>query len=523
MPVSRTIQFLCALALVFVPATALLAQAPAVELDPRLPTATARILRSALESRDALVTGEDTTIERGALHLGSIVQIGGRLLIEGRVTDDVVAVGSEVTLRPGAEIGGDLTVLGGMLNGSTMAQVRGRQTWLREEPVRVDRTDPDRIYVAYEARPAGFPIEPKGIWGIVVHEYNGVDGLAFGLAAGLKDLPGQPRTELAFGPVFRSERGDVGWDVVALREIPPAGITIGGRVHSITDTHQRWQRGDLANSFLSVVLADDDRTYFERTGYELWGERSFVRWPVTVRLRWRDDEYGSLESVEPFALFDGSGDEGDRPNDGEPPELDEDGWPVNPPIDEGRGRALGLRAAFDSRNVPEYPTRGILVSAQVDQWGFGGDYDFQWGLGDARLWVPLGGRSYAAVRAMGGGLLGDGELPSQFLWRLGGAGSLAGYDALIEPLVGEQMALANVRAHLALPGSAGMFETLYVVALADVGDAWSEGEDPEWRASVGGGLAAHGRLRYVGLFGAYGIEDETWKAVFVLSPWFDVP
>lgn len=527
MSVRRLISPLLALALMFLTAGAGRAQRPAVDLDPTLPAATARMLENALAARDAAVVVGDTTIARGALHLGSLVQVGGTLILEGRVTEDVTTVGTDVTLRPGAEIGGDLTVLGGTLNGTSMATVRGRQSWLREEPVRLVSTDTGRILIAYEPRPVGFPLEPKGIWGIVVHDYNGVDGLTFGLAAGLKDLPGQPRTELAFGPVFHSYRSDIGWDLVALREIPQLGATIGGRVHRITDTHQRWQRGDLANSFLSIGFADDDRTYFERTGYELWAERGVSRWPITVRVRLRDDDYASLLSVEPFALFDGDDpveERGEEPDPDAPAELDPDGWPVNPAIDEGRGRAVGLKVTYDGRNDPEYPTRGLLIGLEADQWGLGGDFDFQWGLANARGWLPLGGRSYVAARAMAGGRLGDGELPSQFLWRLGGAGSIAGYDALIEPLVGDRMALGNVRAHLAIPGvSFGGFETVYAVGLADVGDAWMDTEDPEWRTGVGGGLAAHGSLRYIGLFGAYGLEDETWKAVFVISPWFDVP
>lgn len=526
MPATRPTSSIFVLLWTLGSAGALDAQVPEIELDPRMPASTARLLEDALAAPDVVVVTGDTTFPRGALHLGSIVQVGGTLVVEGRITDDVTAVDSDVYLRPGADIGGDLTVLGGGFYGSTMARVGGRQVWLREEPVTVDPRAADRIYVVYEPRPVGFPLEPKGLWGIVIHEYNGVDGLSFGLAAGLKKLPDQPRTELAFGPVFRSEREDeVGWDVVALREIPPAGLTIGGRAHRITDTHQRWQRSDLANSLLSVGLADDDRTYFERTGYELWAERGFLRPPLTFRVRWRDDDYDSLESQAPFSVFEGDDEAEPDPEDPESPRVDLDGWPVNPPIDEGRGRALGARLTLDQRNDRDYPTRGFLARIEFDHWGFGGDstFEFDWGRVEGRGWLPLGGRSYVALRAIAGGRVSDGEIPSQFWWRLGGAGSVAGYDALHDSMIGDRMALGNLRAHLALPGSTRMFETVYLVGLADVGDAWFEDEDPAWNVGVGGGIAAHGRLRYVGLFAAYGVEDETWKAIFVATPWFDAP
>ncbi|MDX1623277.1 MAG: BamA/TamA family outer membrane protein [Gemmatimonadota bacterium] len=476
-------------------------QEPVVEVDPELPFATRRVIDIALDAEDATIVAGDTAVARGDTLGGSLVHLGGRLVLEGSVAGGVTAVDSEVVLRPGARIGGDLTVLGGSFYGTTMAEVAGEETWLREEPVAVVRPVPGRVRIERVGVEAGFPIEPKGVMGIVIHEYNGVDGLLFGLAAGLRELPEQPRTELVFGPVFRSERAEVGWDVHGLREIPRAGITVGGRVYRITDTRQRWQRSDLANSLAALAIADDDRTYFERTGYSAWVERS-AGLPVTVRVRWRDDDFDSLESEEPFAF------------------LDEEGWPKNPPIDEGRGRALGARVTLDRRNAPDFPTGGFLVEGRYDHWGFGGDFTFDWGRVDARAWVPLFGESFLGLRAMAGGRLGSSEVPSHTWWRLGSGASIVGYEAFSERLTGDRMAFGNARLHLGIPSPAGMFESLYLVGIADVGDAWFEEEGAVWNAGFGGGIAGKGKFRYIGVFGGYGVESEQWKAYFLISPWF---
>ena len=68
-----------------------------------------------------------------------------------------------------------------------MAEIGGTRNWLRGEKVTVTES-PGRLFVDYEPPPSpGFPIELKGFAGVVIHTYNGVDGLLFGLEAGLKE------------------------------------------------------------------------------------------------------------------------------------------------------------------------------------------------------------------------------------------------------------------------------------------------------------------------------------------------
>lgn len=478
------------------------AQEPTIELDRRLPFATRRILETALGDDRTIAVIGDTVIAAGTTLDGSLAHLGGRLVLEGRVAGDVTAVGSEVVLRPGAAIEGRLTLLGGTLYGTTMAEVRGPTEWLRREPIRVEIVGPAHARVVYEPPSIGFPLEPKGMWGIVVHEYNGVDGLLFGLAAGLKRRPGQPRTELVFGPVFRTARHDVGWDVFFEREFPRAqGLALGGRAYRITDTSERWHRGNTGNSLAALFLADDDRVYYERTGYALWAERT-LGLPFRARVEWRDDEFDSLESRQPFAFFG-----------------DDEDWRVNPPIEKGRGRAVGGRIVFERRNLPEFATRGVWAEARYDHWGFGGDFEFDWAQVEARGYLPLGpDSSFFGLRAMAGGRLAEGDtLAPQFWYRLGGLSSIPGYDALT--IAGDRMAFATATYHLTLPLRTRVFRTLFIVGIASVGDAWFD-DDPRANAAWGGGLAGRGATRYAGVFAIYGEETREWQLYFRLRPLF---
>lgn len=485
-------------------AVAASAQAVRVELDPEMPFALERIIDNGVDAPGATILTGDTTIGRSQTVGGPLVHFGGTLVLEGAVQGDVTAVGSEVHLRPAARIAGNLTVVGGRYYGTTMADVSGGITWMREEQIAVT-VGPSHVAVDYEPPPGpGFPIEPRGLAGVVLHGYNGVDGLSFGLEAGLVQRRDWPRTELSGGPVFRTERDDIGWRVAALRELPQArAITVGADAYRVTATPEAWHRGDPGNSLASLVFADDDRTYHERTGYEIWLEKAFPLAAVTVRGSWRDDDFESLRSREPFALLG-----------------DDEDWRVNPPIDEGGGRALAARLTWDRRNDPSFPTLGAWAEGRFEHWGFGSDFAFDWAQGQARFYRPLptSRGSFVALRVMAGGRLGGGDtLAPQFLYRLGGGSTVPGYDALNELLTGDRMAFATATVHQAV---AGEFTRLFLVGVASVGDAWHEGQDVKWNAGLGGGIAIHGRARYAGLFAIYGVEVEEWQIYTRIKPWF---
>ena len=494
---------LATLALLACAATAA-AQAVRVELDPEMPFALERVIEIGVDAPGVTILTGDTTIGGSQTLNGPLVHFGGTLILEGAVEGDVTAVGSEVHLRPTARIAGNLTIVGGRYYGTTMAEVAGTTIWMREERVAVS-VEPTRVMVDYDPpRGPGFPIEPRGIAGVVLHGYNGVDGLSFGLEAGLVQRKDWPRTELSGGPVFRTERDDVGWRVAALRELPQIGaITVGADAYRVTASPEAWHRGDLSNSLASLVFADDDRTYHERTGYELWVEKAFPLAAITVRGSWRDDDFESLRSREPFALFG-----------------DDEDWRVNPPIDEGSGRAVAARLTWDRRDDPSFATRGLWAEGRFEHWGFGGDFEFDWAQGQARAFAPIPttAGSFVALRVMGGGRLGGGDtLAPQFLYRLGGGSSVPGYDALNALLTGDRMAFATATVHQALGGQRTRW---YLVGLASAGDAWFDGQDVEWNSGFGAGIAVRGRARYLGLFAVYGVEVEEWQIYTRIKPWF---
>ncbi len=483
-------------------ASDVLAQQPVITVDPEIPTAVRARIDSTLDGVDPVSIADSVFVPRGLTREGALVQVGGTVILEGRVTGDVTAIDSQVYVRPGAVVEGRLTVLGGALFGSTLATVRDGEEWVRDAPLEVITDLDGNLRIAYVEPERPFPIEPKGFLGFVPRQYTGVDGLAFSLAVGLRQRPEWPRTRLAGGPLLRTARGDVGWEVELARELSERA-EIGVRTYSITDTNQRWHRSNLGNSLRSLFFADDDRLYFERQGYEAWVSMSLMP-ELRFRIRWRDDDFDSLETKTPFAVFGNDQD-----------------WRINPPIAPGDGRALGARLTLDGRDSPRFPTRGIYADLQYNHWGFGGDFEFDWAQAETRGYLPTGGGSFAAVRVVTGGRLGGGDsLEPQFIYRLGGRRTMVGTSALSERLTGDRILIANVRYHLALPNPIERFQRFYAVGLFDIGDAWFPGDSFSSNVGVGGGVAFHGPVKYLGAFVAYSVDSEEWAFYGVISPWF---
>ena len=81
-------------------------------------------------------------------------------------------------------------------------------------------------------------------------------------------------------------------------------------------------------------------------------------------------------------------------------------------------------------------------------------------------------------------------------------------------------AFATATVHQGLFDLFGEENRLYLVGIASIGDAWHPDEDVQWNAGYGGGLAIHGKIRYAGIFGVYGVEEEQWQFYYRLTPWF---
>ena len=71
--------------------------------------------------------GEDIVIEADEVIDGSVVSIGGNVVVRGHVLEDVVSLGGRVTLEEGAIVEGDAAAIGGGIDRESGAEVLGEE------------------------------------------------------------------------------------------------------------------------------------------------------------------------------------------------------------------------------------------------------------------------------------------------------------------------------------------------------------------------------------------------------------
>lgn len=77
------------------------------------------------EGHDIVRFGEDIRIREDKRIRGSVVAIGGSIIIEGHVVGDVVSVGGNIRVEDGASVAGDAVCVGGSLELYSGSSVRG--------------------------------------------------------------------------------------------------------------------------------------------------------------------------------------------------------------------------------------------------------------------------------------------------------------------------------------------------------------------------------------------------------------
>lgn len=160
----------------------------------------------------------------------------------------------------------------------------------------------------------------------------------------------------------------------------------------------------------------------------------------------------------------------------------------------GYGAAgMVLGAELDGRDSDSYPRRGFRVEASAAAypftWGDGAPEAFSTArlTGSAYLPVPFPLETTLAVRA-GGGAVSD-DAPLQYAAFLGGGSSLRGYSS--QRFAGERAGFGGAELRILL-GRANLLIArgdLGIIALADAGRVWVDGEDSHtWHTGFGGGL-----------------------------------
>jgi cytoskeletal protein CcmA (bactofilin family) len=406
-----------------------------------LPRDVAREATRLFNESAALRSTSRLEIEEGRVVEGDVAVLDGPLLISGRVRGRVLAINSDVILRPSARIDGDLLVVGGEVEGRHVAYVGGEIRIYRQQlryTQEGDRIIAERTTVSDETgwwrrwertnRRSGSKLQIAS-----AGAYNRVEGLPINLGpqvfrnshwgSARLDAYAVLRTETSFA----SGRDDIGHNVNAEVKLGRrGGLLVGGRLYNVVEPTESWQLTNLEAGLAAFVLRRDYRDYYERHGGRV-RTGFFVRRGADVSVSYGGERWVRRDAATPWTLL----------NQGK-------GWRPNPAFDVGRVHLINGTLRVDTRNDSDNPWSGWYVLADLEH-GYGNISEFapvaaplvqrtpsrtQYSRGfmDFRRYNRVSPDAQLNIRLVVGGWMNGDPLPLQRRFAVDGPGALPGYD-----------------------------------------------------------------------------------------------
>lgn len=433
-----------------------------VSFTPGAESPVERRLARFVETGDYRLWESDTTLARGDTLRSDVLVLESMVRLEGRVEGDLVAVDSDVFLRPHATVSGDLLVLGGGMYRSSLASVGGEIVY---EPNRLLQAVPSEggweIYTAAARRD---PLELDGLSGLRLPSVQRVDGWTFSAGGRLQavGLAWQPSLHLGGG--FRT--GGERLTGSARQYWYPSGrLRVGLEGGRATRSTERWIRGDAANTLTYLFGGDDYRNYHEsdrvlvRSRYDFGGGET-----LGVTAGW--ERVRSLPARGAGGLF---GDDRVEPN----PVVDPgDAWHASLAAEIGRevgGDSLTLDLRVEGADASLAGDFSYLFAEAVVDWDLPAASNHR---------LNVEGRARRDLA---------GDLPRHRWSAIGGAGTLPTLDLL--ELRGPRLLFGRATyvipfPVLRVPGLGGPELLLRAAA----GSAWDDGVDPALHENLAAGL-----------------------------------
>jgi hypothetical protein len=490
----------------------------------------------------------DVNFPPGSAFTGRLALYRGSLRIAGSMRGELVVVNATLYLLPGADVAGDVLVVGGRLIRSPEARHIGRERVIWDAAP-VLRSAAGVLVVRERRRPlsdlaaARTSFQTGKVRTTLLlatgGTYDRIEGLpiVFGPTFELRpshataarlDLRGILRT----APEGAQLSSDFGYGARAEFRFPGGGVA--GRLYSDLAPFEDQPLSVAENGWSAFLLQRDYRDWYERTG---GGGQAWTQPTPSLRLELslRRDHERSVRAVDPWSLFRNS-----------------DRWRRNPLSDDGHYFTTGLQVELDTRNDHEAPTTGWYLRGRFEHStsddiapitlpetirppiATGGGYAFDRLTLDLRRYSRLSPALRINSRIRADGWVGGDRMPIQRRVSLGGPDLLPGYgfraftcaplgfsDPSSPALCDRSLtAQVEVRTRLGLnlgyrlrdrEGDPGRFigiEEADLVFFSDAGKAWLAGNGPEqvpvnripsfreWKADMGVGLDA-------GQIGAY--------------------
>ncbi len=405
----------------------------------------------------------------------TLVVVGSDLMFSGTVRGDLVVVGGDLYLRPGASVSGRAVAFGGGVYPARVGDSLPEMIAFRDVTYDLRLGSGDVIGLVYrpiarDHRSDVFSL--PGMYGLKVPAYDRANGLSLTAGAHIRLI--DERLTLDPSVTYRSDLGEV--DPALGAEFTVGGNTVTARAERGTFSNDGWSRPDLLNSFTSVFFGRDARNYWRAWRLEgLLGREHMLSdgtLAVSAGARWEDarsvgPDVGTLSG--PWSVF--------RSND----EIKGMLRP-NPPVMRGSilsALAEGTWTVFRDGMRGRSTLRLETPLSTTD--------DSRWlqGTLDAELTMPTFGNQLLSLTAHGVATAGDTPPPQRWAY-MGGSSTIATMDPLQQG--GDVLLYLDAAYVVPLPKPQLPFVGVPVIALRYAVGGAGLGSLPSLTQNVGGGI-----------------------------------
>jgi hypothetical protein len=406
-----------------------------------LPADVAREVVTLFNTTTGLRATERLEIPAGREVRGNVAVLHGPLLLGGHVTGRVLAINADVLIEKGAQIDGDLVVVGGEVDGRENAVIGG-EVRVYHPPLRYTQ-EGDQLVAQFDER------SPDDQWWrrFDLRGRRNSNRLEVATAGAYNRVEGQP---VRIGPVlyrdqgwghlrldafailktessFSSSTADVGHDLRGeMRVGREFGATVGGRLFNVLDAVEDWQLSSAEVGLATFLFHRDYRDYFSRHGGQLFAALRATD-NADLTLSYSDERWRPRQVNDPLTLVHNG-----------------HHWRPNPEVDGGRFHRLNATLRVDTRNDVFNPWAGWFVladfergSGNVDEAGPTspgvrtnpiGRTQYQRAFVDVRRYNRLAPNAALNVRVVMGGWVSGDPLPLERRLSIDGPGTVPGFD-----------------------------------------------------------------------------------------------
>jgi hypothetical protein len=246
------------------------------------PGVSGRMLRAILAAPHLALRGDSigaVALRRDTTFGTTLVVVGGDASVAGHVRGDLVVIGGDIYVRPGARVDGRAIAYGGGIYPSALGIVRGGAFSYRDHTF-VPTEGATEVALAYRDL-EGYPVPwiAFPLAGLQIPEYTRVDGLALGWGPTITIAEGG--TEIVPTLTYRTHLG-------AIDPRVEAAVRFDRRTRLLADvgrgtfSNDRWIRGNIVNSITTFIAGNDTRNYFRADRADVRVERAFESQTTTL-------------------------------------------------------------------------------------------------------------------------------------------------------------------------------------------------------------------------------------------------